>query len=127
MYKRQQIIYIYAADFPAVVHYDLRYLSVYCTHAVPLEVHRRHGGKGTGEMCIRDRSERHPGKQRRGYYEIDHHPEQENDLHPADTFADTGNQPLRTKPFAHEKTNGRNRDTESVRCKKIHDPDTGAF
>ena len=47
------IIYIYAADFPAVVHYDLRYLSVYCTHAVPLEVHRRHGGKGTGDSCAR--------------------------------------------------------------------------
>ena len=47
------IIYIYAADFPAVVHYDLRYLSVYCTNAVPLEVHRRHGGKGTGNPCAR--------------------------------------------------------------------------
>ena len=46
--ENKTIIYIYAADIPAVVSYDIRYLSVYCVDAISLAIHRDMVGKGLG-------------------------------------------------------------------------------
>ena len=50
--ENKTIIYIYAADIPAVVSYDIRYLSVYCVDAISLAIHRRYGGKRPWHPCI---------------------------------------------------------------------------
>lgn len=50
--ENKTIIYIYAADIPAVVSYDIRYLSVYCIDAISLAIHRRYGGKRPWYPCI---------------------------------------------------------------------------